>query len=351
MHNVNAPATPAAHSARRVSSRDIARLAGVSTATVSLVVRGSPLVKEATRERVQAIIDQTGYQSHAAAAALRSSHSNTLGYLVPEIIDPVKDSFRHQVLSALTTRAHPENYHILLDTGMSANHHAALFNSGRIDGALIDWVLDDALLSKLIRRQMPMVLVGRDAGDLPISWVRVDERSGMCQLTRYLLDLGHRDIVVITGGVESNAVVHERLAGFRQAMEAAGIGLTPQTMLWGDFTYETGYMLGQQVLARYPRPTAVLAFNEGIAVGLLKVARSLGVRVPQDLAIATVDDSPWVHYISPELTSVHIPMYAAGLQAAEMLLAQIADPTTAIQQVTLAPTLFVRESTGPLMTK
>lgn len=347
MQKTKAPPPEIPAAPRRVSSRDIARLAGVSTATVSLVVRGSPLVKEATRERVQAIIDQMGYQSHAAAAALRSARSDTLGYLVPEIIDPVKDVFRHQVLSALTTRAYAENYHILLDTGMNASQHAALFNSGRIDGALIDWMIDDTLLYKLVRRQMPMVLVGRDAGELPISWVKVDECSGAYHLTNYLLEIGHRTIVALSGGNEmQNAVVHDRLKGFRQAMTEAGLPLSAQDILWGDWTYETGYMLGQQVLARHPRPTAVLALNEGIAVGLLKVAHAAGVNIPRDLAIATVEDSPWVHYVSPELTSMHIPMYEVGVQAAELLLAHITGTITTPQHLTLAPTLFVRESTA-----
>lgn len=336
------------HQKGRISSRDVARLAGVSTATVSLVVRGSSLVKESTRERVQAIIDQLGYQSHAAAAALRSSRANTVGYLVPEIIEPVRDVFRHQVLSALTTRIQAENYHVLLDTVLNAQNYTYLVNSGRIDGALIDWMVDDTLLVALTSRNIPCVLVGRDSGTIPLSWVKADEYHGAYELSRHLIDLGHRHIVVLSGGNEHlNSVVRERIQGYRAALARADLQ-SSEAILWGDWTFESGYQMGKEALQRTPRPTAFLALNEGIAVGVLKAVREANLQVPTDISIGTIEDSPLVEYVSPELTSIHIPMYEVGKHAAEILLNLIESEHPIPQQRILPTYLQVRASTAPI---
>ncbi|GCE14884.1 LacI family DNA-binding transcriptional regulator [Tengunoibacter tsumagoiensis] len=334
----------------RISSRDVARMAGVSTATVSLVVRGSNLVKESTRERVQAVINQLGYQSHAAASALRSAHANTVGYLVPEIIEPVRDIFRHQILSALTTQAHSEGLHVLLDTLINAQTHAYLVNSGRIDGAIVDWMIDDALLTTLAERRVPCVLVGRDSGTIPISWVKADEYHGAYQLTQHLIELGHRQMLVLSGGDENiNSIIHERIQGYRAALDRAGMQ-DCEAIMWGDWTFESGYQMAKEALTKTPRPTALLALNEGIAVGVLKAIREAGLQVPLDISVGTIEDSPLVEYVSPELTSVHIPMYEVGKHATEILVHLIMSEQPIPQQRILPTYLQVRASTGPAST-
>jgi DNA-binding LacI/PurR family transcriptional regulator len=329
----------------RISSRDVARIAGVSTATVSLVVRGSSLVKESTRKHVQAVIDQLGYQSHAAAAALRSSHAHTVGYLVPEIIEPVRDVFRHQVLSALTTAVHSEGYHVLLDTLMNTQSHTYLVNSGRVDGVLIDWMVDDTLLTTLAEKRIPSVLVGRDSGNIPISWVKADEYHGSYQLTEHLIRLGHRNMVVLSGGDEKvNSVVRERIQGYQAALNKAELHAS-ESILWGDWTFESGYHMATEVLTRLPRPTAIIAFNEAIAIGVLKAVHEAGLKIPDDMAIGTIEDSPLVEYVSPQLTSVHIPMYDVGKHATEILIGLITSDHPVPQQRILPTYLQIRAST------
>ena len=341
----------------RINSRDVAKIAGVSTSTVSLVVRGSPLVNAATRARVQEVIDQMGYQSHAAAAALRSSRANILGYIVPEIIEAVNDVFRHQILSAVITRTSEENYHVLVDTFLNTPHHTSLFNSGRIDGALVDWEFDDAMLEELHRRGVPFVLVGRDVRTIPINWVKVDERGGAYEVTRHLIKLGHTRIALIAGNYPASKGAEpikggkeaslQRSSGFQRAMNEARLPIDPRYMVEGDWRYASGLILGKRLLELHPRPTAIFALSEVMAVGVLNAAHQLGLRIPEDLSVVTTEDSPWVEYVRPQLTAIHLPIYEVGIRAAEVLMERIENPSMPPQQIVLPATLVVRESSAP----
>lgn len=334
---------------KRVSILDVARTAGVSPATVSLVMHGSPLVKEATRERVQGVINQLGYQSHAAASALRLARSNTLGYLVPKITEAVNDVFRHQLISAVTTRAAEANYHVLFDTFLNAQHHTALFSSGRIDGVLVDWEVDDAVLAELHARNIPFVLLGRQApGWLPVSSVKADEFNGSYDIIWYLITHGHTRIALLSAGSETHPIAQERITGYYKAFAQAGLPVDPASIVTGNWDYASGFEQGLQLLSLHPRPTAIFALSELMAVGALKAALRLGLKVPDELSIVTTEDSPWVEYVLPELTAVHIPMYEVGIRSTELLLAQLANPQTPPQHIVLPTTLIMRESSAPI---
>lgn len=338
----------------RVSSRDVARAAGVSANTVSLVVRDSPLVAHATKERVREVIDRLGYRPHAAAAALRSTRSHTLGFLVPEVKEASRDVFRHQLLSAITTRARAADHYLLVDTFVEAGRALALLDSGRIDGAVVDWRIPDPVLERLVARGAPVVLVGRDAGDLPVSWVKADEEGGAREAGRHLLAAADercrgRDPLALLAAVEeeTNAVAHARVRGYRRALDEAAHPLDPAYVARGDWTFESGVAEGRRLLARAPRPAAIFALNELMAMGVLRAAGELGLRVPDDLALATVEDNPWVDYVQPSLTAVHVPMRDVGAQATAALLDLLADPTAPPRRLVLPTTLVVRASSLP----
>lgn len=347
LHDRQDGGAPAAPRRARANSRDVARAAGVSVNTVSLVVRRSPLVAPPTRERVQAVIDRMGYKPHAAAAALRSTRSHTLGFLVFEVREAVHDVFRHQLLSAVTTRAQAADHYLLIDTFVEAARSAALLDSGRIDGAVIDWLVPDAVLAALVARGAPVVVAGR-AGTGTVSWVRADEDGGAASAGRHLLALGHRRLAVLAAGeAEGNAVVSARLSGFARALDEAGLVLAPDAVVHGDWTFEAGLALGGVLLDRRPRPTAIFVLNELMAMGLVRAAGERGLDIPGDLTIVTVEDSPWVEYVTPRLSAVHVPMYDVGAQATAVLLRLLDDPATPPARITLPTRLVVRASSGP----
>jgi len=345
----------------RVSSRDVARAAGVSVNTVSLVVKNSPLVALPTKARVQAVIAELGYRPHAAAAALRSTRSHTLGFLVPWGYDaqsdspgltaelyPTIDVFRNVMLNAMAAQARTAGYYLLLDTLVDVQRCLALVGSARIDGALVDMLISDAMLGELIARDVPLVLVGRDAGDLPISWVKADEEGGAYTATRHLLALGHRRFGAIMAADEhTHAVVRERMQGYRRALEEADITVEPGFIARGDWSFQSGYALGQELLSRHERPTAVFVLSEIMAAGAQQGALDLGLRVPDDLAIVTTEDSPLVEFVRPQLSAVHVPMYAVGLRATKILLSLLDKPDGGPQQIVLPTTFTARASSAP----
>jgi LacI family transcriptional regulator len=344
-----------------VTSRDVAQAAGVSLNTVSLVVKGSPLVAPPTMARVQAVIAELGYRPHAAAAALRSTRSHTLGFLVPWGYDgqssspgltaelyPTIDVFRNVMLNAMTAQARSAGYYLLLDTFADVQHCLTLVGSARIDGALVDMLISDVMLKELIARGVPLVLVGRDAGDLPVSWVKADEAGGAYTATRHLLALGHRRFGAISAANEhTHAVVRERLQGYRRALEEAAIEVEPASIARGDWSFQSGYMLGRELLSRQVPPTALFVLSEIMAAGAQQGALDLGLRVPDDLAIVTIEGSPLVEYVRPQLSAVHVPMYAVGLRAAEVLLSLLNEPIDEPHRIVLPTTFVVRESSAP----
>jgi LacI family transcriptional regulator len=340
----------------RVTSRDVAREAGVSLNTVSLVVRDSPLVAPATKERVRAVIHALNYRPHAAAAALRSTRSHTLGFLVPwrqeaqpdapalsAELYPAIDVFRNQLLNAMTEQARTAGYHLLLDTFVDIQRCLGLVDSARIDGALIDMLVSDDLVDALIARSVPLVLAGRDAGNRPISWIKADEEGGAYAAARHLLDLGHRRFGVISASNEErHPVVRERIQGFRRALAEAG--LVVGVAAHGDWSFGSGYRLGQEILQSPDPPTALFVLSEVMAAGTLQGTLALGLRVPDDLAIVTTEDSPLVEYLQPQLSAVHVPMYDVGRRAAQTLLALLEDPHGPPQQIVLPTTFVARQS-------
>lgn len=329
----------------RVTGHDVAKAAGVSHNTVSLVVRDSPLVTPETKARVRAIIEEMGYQRNDVAMVLRSARSRTIGYLLPEdSAEAEVDVFRNQVLKAVTICAEAHNYYVLLDLFSDAQNAISLMSSGRIDALLVDGRIPNESLLKLAARNLPLVLVGRDAGDLPISWVKADEEGGAFQATSHLIELGHQRIAWIAAGEDKHFIVSQREQGYRRAMEVAGLQIEAASIVRGDWTFESGFALGYQVLTSLPRPTALFVVNELMAAAVLQAAHILGLRVPEDVSIVTIGDSFWSQYVQPALTTVQVPMKAVGTRATELLFQSIDEDLLSPQQIVLPTTLVVRDS-------
>ena len=331
-----------------VTLRDVARVAEVSYNTVSLVVRDSPLVLPATKERVRAIIEQMNYHPNAAASALRSARSKTLAYLVwrePETaLDEEVDVFRNRIFKAISDCTQEHDYYVLQNNFVDAQRCLSLFQSRRIDGLLIDMLIPDSVIETLIDNQVPLVVVGRGYNDPTISWVKADEQNGAYQATKHLLDVKHKKIGLLTVDFPSHPIVHDREEGFYQALHEAGITIEPSYRVCGDWTFESGYTQCQQLLQQEPRPTAIFALNELMAAGSLQAAADMKLRVPRDIAIVTIEDSFWVKYVRPQLTAVHVPMYEVGRRATEVLLAQLDASITAAQHIVIPTGFVVRES-------
>jgi DNA-binding LacI/PurR family transcriptional regulator len=336
----------------RPTLRDVARIAGVSHNTVSLVVRESNRVLPETRARVQAVIEHLGYQPHAAAAALRSSRSGAIGYLIHRALGPETqtevDAFRNRVWHGIRDTADATGYFVLHAGLADIRRSRALLSSGRVDGLLVDYLVGDDVLDELVTGvSSPVVVIGRSTEVPGVAWVRADEEGGAYLGTRHLIELGHTAIGLVSVRGEDNPVVREREAGMRRAL--GGSGLPTQTQRWfGDWTFESGYALGLEITSSGQRPSALFVLNELMAFGCLQAAESAGHVLPNDLAIVTVEDSRLVEYVRPALTAVHVPMYQVARRATEMLLVAIDGGERGLGE-TLATEFVVRASSGPLL--
>jgi LacI family transcriptional regulator len=334
----------------RITSRDVAKVAGVSYNTVSLVMRDSDLVLPETKARVRAAAEKLGYQPNAAAAALRSARSRTIGYLVhrePQtIVDEEVDVLRNRTFKAISDCAETHNYYVLQTSFIDSQRCISLFNSGRVDGLLLDLFIPDDIVYMLAANNVPSVLIGRGTPHLPVSWVKADEAAGALQATMHLLESGRRRIALLTVKESGHPIVLERERGFYRALADAQCPFDSAYLMYGAWTFDSGYEQAHRILQTPHAPTAIFAMNELMATGCLQAVHDLGLHVPQDVAIVTTEDSIWVQYVRPQLTAVHVPMYEVAQRATEILLEELHQPSQITKQIVIPTTFVVRASSA-----
>ena len=336
-----------ARAAERSSARDVARLAGVSTATVSRALNIPASVDPSTLARVRAAIEKLRYVPHGAARALRSRKSEMIGAVVPSF----DYALYARTTSALQREADARGYALVL-----AAHHYDLATEVRVTQQMVQHGVDafvfvgldhdPALFSLLDRYGRPYVLTwGVDASGMHPS-IGFDNRAATYAMTRHLIDLGHRHFGLISAPTTGNDRSRERGAGIRAALAVAGLSLADEDVRYGPIALASGTRAMHELLARRPRPTAVLATNDVFAVGAMIACREAGVRIPDDVSITGVDDTDLGATQTPGLTSIHTPILEIGRAAALQLAARLEGAPTSLAQA-LPFELVHRGSTGP----
>lgn len=333
---------------------DVARLAGVSRATVSYVLNGQAngRVPDETQQRVLDAIAELGYEPDARAQALRSGDTHTIGLIVPDIRNP--HFWEHA--EGVTQEARASGYHLLLsDTALDSEYARDIFKDlsrRRIDGLIImGGFIDQSeeaknILTMLLKRRLPIVeLIDHDV-DYQVDFVGSDYRAATEEVMSYLLSLQHRRIGMIYG-VATPELAADRLQPYQDMLQAAGLPVDQELIARCGPTIEEGYRAALQLLNIPERPTAVIAINDLLAVGVLRAASDLGLNVPLDLSVVGYDDIHVADYLVPRLTTVSKNAVRVGREAVRQLLARIADPDLPYQKLSIPPRLIIRESTGP----
>ena len=332
-----------------VTIRDVAREAGVSVATVSRVFNDSGPVSERARRRVREVAQVLRYTPHGAARSLITAKTSTLGVLLPDLYG----EFFSEVIRGIDQRAKLSRYHLLV-SGMHdarSDLEAALrAMRGRVDGLIVMWPEVDArVLVENLSDDLPVVLLNCPPHGAPFDALSVDNFGGAYAMTRHLLGLGHRRIALIRGA-EHNHDATERRRGYRAALRDAGVKLPGDWEARGDFTEESGHHAIARLLDLAPRPTAIFAANDAMAIGALSALRDAGVSVPHQMAVAGFDDIPTARYLNPPLSSMHVPIAELGERAMDILLERLAHDNGATRsesrRETVKPTLVVRRSCG-----
>lgn len=327
-----------------VTIKEVAKEAGVSIATVSRVFNNSGPVNDDTKQRILDVAQRLRYMPHGAARSLITAKTNTLGVLLPDLYG----EFFSEVIRGIDQAARDSGYHVLLSSSHAERKEveAALqAMRGRVDGMIIMHPdIDAKVLKRNLSSSIPVVLISSQADAASSQSLNIDNYNGAVAAVKHLIDHGHQRVAIIKGAA-ANFDAAERLRGYHDALKGAGI--TDMLEVDGDFTERAGYRAGKQILTLEPRPTAVFASNDAMAIGALGAFREAGIDVPGDLAVVSFDDIPIAAYVNPPLTSVHVSINDLGAQATKRLIETVrGDRGTGSTPGVLPAKLVVRRSCG-----
>ncbi|OQY22823.1 MAG: hypothetical protein B6I34_05345 [Anaerolineaceae bacterium 4572_32.1] len=333
----------------RVSIKDIAKAAGVSHSTVSRALGDSPLVKAETAARVQRLAQEMGYSPDAIARSLVTQQTRTVGVVVTTITDP----FVAEVVQGVEDAAQENDYSVILASSAAEPERelaaVEMLRAKRVDSLIVTSSRVGALyLDHLERIGVPVVLVNnhnRQSGRYTFS-VSVDNQHGGHLATEHLIKRGHRRIGYVAGPANHSDDA-ERMAGYCQALDEAGILFDPTLVVSGNGRLDGGERTLRTLAGLAEPVTAVFCYNDMTAIGLLSAARRAGISVPENLAVVGFDDIPLAAHVYPPLTSIAQPQRDMGRQAMNMALAlMVADDATApFSDVVVKGRLVVRETT------
>jgi LacI family transcriptional regulator len=339
--------------AKRATARGVAELAGVSRTTVSFVLNNIPgmRISEETRQRVLEAARQLNYHPDATARRMVSGRTNVIGFVLRQSPDQAfADQFLPQVLGGLGQAAAAQSYRILLEPIPPENHtgaYAQLIRERHVDGIVLSGPrFDDRDLLSAQAEGAPVVLIGH-LPNTNLSFVDVDNVDGARRATEHLLGLGHRRVALITNAPLAYTASADRLAGYQQALKAAGLSFDESLVRYGAFTPQSGEAAMTDLLSVTPRPTAVFVASDAVALGALQAIRRHSLHVPHDIALVGFDDIPLAGFIDPPLTTVRLPAAGLGWGAADLLIRLItAEETIRNPNIILETELVVRASCG-----
>ena len=331
--------------------KDVALHAGVSITTVSHVVNGTRFVSDIARLRVEEAVRQLGYVPSAVARSLKNNNTLTFGMVIPNNSNP----YFAEIIRGVENRCFAAGYNVILcnsnDDPERQATYLRLLVEKRVDGLVFVATGSDAVVRATLGDiKTPLVLLDRDVtGMVSSDLVEVNHTVGGELATRHLLELGHPRVACISGppGLSPSS---QRRAGWKQALEAAGVERRENDLARGDFTARGGHLAMQALLKRKPRPTAVFVCNDLMAFGALSAAREARISVPEQLSIVGFDDIELAAFSSPPLTTIVQPKLEIGTIAADLLLERVEKNRQDARRVILEPQLKIRGSTAPYKT-
>jgi LacI family transcriptional regulator len=342
---------------KRPSQFDVAKAAGVSRATVSVVLNGvtngNVIISDETRRRVWDAIEQLGYVPDARARAFRSGDTKTLGLIIPDIRNP----HFWETAEGVEQEARDAGYHLLV-SNIALKHEYAndIFTDllhRRIDGLIImgsfTFASDQASahLSQFFKRHLAIVEISDHYSvHYAVDRVSSDYHTATKEAIAYLLQMNHRRIGLIYG-VAVPELATDRLQPYEESLRSAGLPVEEALIVRCGPTIEDGYQAALKLLALSPRPTAIIAINDLLAIGALRAIADSGLTAPADISLLSYDDIPIAKYTVPRLTTVSKDITCLGRIAVKLLLARLQEPDRPYQREQRPARLIIRESTGP----
>ncbi|MCE1252013.1 MAG: LacI family transcriptional regulator [Anaerolineae bacterium] len=329
---------------------DVAKRAGVAPITVSRVINNTGYISPETRQIVNKAIAELGYVPNVLARSLRSKRTNTIALVLTDITNP----FFTIMARGVEDTASDAGFNVIFcntdESEEKEKKYIQLLLQKQVDGILLVPAKSTSKSVDYVQeRDIPVVVLDRRVSNNLVDVVRCDSEGGAYQLVKLLIDLGHRRIALLNGSVDVSTS-EDRLSGYKRAMQEAGAE-AEELYYYGTFTQASGYELARRVMAQTPRPTAIFAANNLIAIGALWALQEMGLKVPEEIAVVSFDDLPQSLVAYPFLTVATQPAYEMSKKATDLLIARLNDkaPDDQCQNIVLPVELIVRSSSGKVV--
>lgn len=327
---------------------DVAKKAGVAPITVSRVINDSGYVSDKLRAKVNTAIDELGYVPNVLARSLKSKRTNTIALVFTDITNP----FFNIIARGVEDTAYQAGYHVIFcntdETQDREDKYIELLLQKQVDGILLVPADVNSKSIDIIRKQnKPIVVIDRNVNHDAVDVVRGDSEGGAFQLTKHLIDLGHKRITLISGPEKVSTSV-DRVKGYQLAMKGSGLSSFVD-YFYGQFSVQSGVDITNQLLSREEKPTAIFGGNNLVAVGVMTALQELNLKVPEDVSVVSFDDIPVNLIHNPFLTVIVQPPYEIGQKATQLLVSRIQEEENSQQpykDIVLPVELIVRGSSG-----
>lgn len=339
----------------KVTMGDVARMANVSKSTVSHVLNDTKHVSAKTRNKILKVIEETGYTPNLVAKALKKSETRTIGLVISDI----QNQFFIDVIKAISDACIQNNYTVFLaDSNDNAKRELEIVQSfceRCVDGFILSPTTgSEKYVGKYVKeREIPIVYIDRMLG-ADGDWVGSENEKSMEKMTDHLISLGHQRIAFVAG-LRNISTTEERIRGYRNSLAKSGIPYDESLVIEGESrsvpTEKRTIDIVQKMASREDRPTAIIAANNLMVLGVMKALDSLGIKVPDEMAVAAFDDCEWAALFHPGLTTIAQPCKEIGQKAAELLIDRIQHGTGSPQRIYFQTDLVVRESCGAKLDK
>ena len=327
-----------------ITLKMVAKRAEVSVNTASRAINNKPDINEETKKRVLRIAKELGYIRNAAAVALRTKKTRTIGVVIADNSNP----FYAEVLNGIEVAAREKNYHIILaNTQRDYKKEEEAINlllAKRVDGLLIAPVQDrDDDIRKLVEANIPFVIVGRDFENIEVDAVYNDEVKGGFLATEYLIKKGHKRIALIDGFLYKSPA-KGRLEGYKKALNKYRIPLDVSLISVGDINLEDGHERTRQMLGKNLDFTAIFAYNDMMAFGAMQAIKEKGLRIPEDIGLVGYDDISFSSLMDPALTTIRLNKQELGIESVKLLLSRINGNRKIAQKIMLDVDIIARKT-------
>ncbi|MCA1009135.1 LacI family DNA-binding transcriptional regulator [Halobacillus halophilus] len=325
---------------------DVARITGLSKSTISRVINNHPYISSDKREKVLKAMEEIGYYPNPSARRLRGHTTNTIGVIVPRIVNP----FFSYLVNSIEQEAFKNNYQVIIfqsnDLKDKELYFLNLLKNRQVDGIIMTSIENDWETIEPFMQYGPILLCNEYVNQSSVSKVRLDQNKGAYMGTEHLINKGHQKIAYCTGGLFAGYGRDlDRNTGYQKAMDKHHLTPNPSWIFIERHSIEDGKSVVKEILSMNDKPTAIFSGSDEVAAGIIIEAKENGLRIPDDLAVVGFDDQPLAEIVEPKLTTIKQPIDEMGIKSVELLIKMMNNKDSLAEEVQLPIQLIEREST------